>query len=88
MQRMEGKEGSAVWPREDLAIVRRWERVCWEGKARRVCSLRSATERRRLPPGSGRCAGSWGWGQGRQEKNRYEGGEEQKEEKGAGRRKE
>lgn len=24
---MEGKEGSAVWPREDLAIVRGWERV-------------------------------------------------------------
>ena len=24
---MEGKEGSAVWPKEDLAIVRRWERV-------------------------------------------------------------
>ena len=59
--------------------VRRWEGVCWDGKRRRGCSMKLATERRRLPPGSGRCAGSWGWGQGRQGNNRYEGREERDE---------
>lgn len=58
----------------------------WEGKRRRGCSLRSATERRRLPSGVGAVLGAGDGTRAGRERLSKEDGEEQREAKGWGSR--